>query len=56
MQKLLIAGLCVLSLGAAFIGGVVWEYTAERQEISEIEAVALEACNARIKTLKKLCK
>ena len=56
MKKVIIAGLCVLALGASFVGGVVWEYTAERQEISEIEAVALEACNVQIKTIKKLCK
>lgn len=56
MKKILIAGLCVLSLGAAFVGGVVWEYAAERQEIADIEAVALDACNARIKTIQKLTK
>lgn len=56
MKKLLIVGLCVLSLGAAFVGGVLWEYAAERQEIADIEAVALDACNIRIKAIKKLCK
>jgi hypothetical protein len=55
-KKVIVAGLCVLALGASFVGGVVWEYTAEREEIADIEAVALEACNARIKTLQKLCK
>ena len=56
MKKTLIAGLCLLALGASFVGGVVWEYTAERQEIADIEAVALEACDIRIKAIKKVCK
>ena len=56
MKKILIVGLASLALGAAFVCGVLWEYTAERQEIADIEAVAQEACNARIKTITKLCK
>lgn len=56
MKKVIIVGLCALALGAAFVGGVLWEYTAERQEIAEIEAVALDACNIRIKAIKKVCK
>lgn len=43
-------------LFAAFIGGVFWEHAAQRQEIADIEEVALEACNARVKTIQKLCK
>ena len=56
MKKVIITGLCLLALGASFVGGVVWEYTAERQEIAEIEQVALDACNVKIKAIKKLCK
>ena len=56
MKKVIVAGLCALALGASFVGGVVWEYTAERQEIADIEAVALEACDIRIKAIKKVCK
>lgn len=55
-KKTLIVGLCVLALGAAFVGGVLWEYAAERQEIADIEAVALEACNIRVKNIQKLCR
>ena len=56
MNKLVIMGLVLLSLGAAFICGVLWEYTAERQEIADIEQVAVDSCNVRIKAIKKLCK
>lgn len=45
-----------LLMGASFIGGIFWEYSAERQEISDIEQVALEACNIRVKNIQKLCK
>lgn len=56
MKKVLFAGLALLALGGAFVGGVLWQYAAERAEIADIEAVALDACNARIKTIQKLCK
>lgn len=56
MKKIIIAGACLLALGGAFVCGVLWEYTAERQEIADIEAVALEACDIRTKTIKKVCK
>lgn len=48
--------LAVLLLCAAFIGGIFFEYTAERQEIADIEQMALESCNLRINAIKKLCK
>ena len=56
MKKLLFVGLALLALGGAFIGGVLWQHAAQRAEIADIEAVALDACNARIKTITKLYK
>lgn len=43
-------------LGASFIGGVFWEYAAERQEIADIEQVAQEACQVQLKIARKMCK
>ena len=48
--------IAIALLGASFIGGVLWEYSAERQEIADIEQVAIESCNVRIKMIKKMCK
>lgn len=56
MKKIFIVGLCLLALGGAFVGGIVWEYTAERQEIADIEAVALEACAIQLKVARRSCK
>ena len=56
MKKILIPGLCVLSLGAAFVGGVLWEYTAERAEIADIQAAAAESCAKRVKLAERVCK
>lgn len=56
MKKLLIAGLCVLSLGAAFIGGVLWEYKAHKAEIADIEQAAIEAHTKQLNALRKMCK
>lgn len=56
MKKLLIAGLCALSLGAAFVGGVLWEYAAERAEIADIQAAAAESCAKRVKLAERVCK
>lgn len=56
MKKALLAGLAVLALGAAFMSGVAWEYAAQRQEIADIEAVVLEACQIQLKTARRLCK
>lgn len=56
LKKAMAAGLVLLAIGGAFVGGVLWEHVAERQEIADIEAVALEACNIRVKTITKLCK
>lgn len=43
-------------LAACFCAGVKYQYRAQRAEIADIEQVALEACNMRIKTLTKLNK
>lgn len=56
MRKLITVCVVALSLCAAFICGILWEYTAERQEIADIEQVANDSCNVRIKAIKKLCK
>lgn len=56
MKRAIIAGLCLLALGGAFVGGVLWEYAAERQEIADIESAAVEACKIQIKTVRRLCK
>lgn len=56
MKKILIAGLCVLSLGAAFIGGLLWEYEAHKAEIADIEQVAIEAHTKQLNALRKICK
>lgn len=55
MKKLLIIGLCALAMCASFGAGAFWQYRAERQEIAEIEAVALEACNVKVKNIQKMC-
>ena len=56
-MKTAIKTLIVIALlGVAFIGGIFWEYSAERQEIADIEQVAIESCNVRIKMIKKMCK
>ena len=51
--KLLILFLLMFS---SFVSGILWEYSAERQEIADIEQVALESCNIRVKNIQKLCK
>lgn len=56
MKKLLIAGLCMLSLGAAFVGGVLWEYKAHKAEIADIEQVAIETHTKQLNALRKICK
>lgn len=56
MKKILIAGLCVLALGAAFVGGVVWEYKAHQAEIADIEQVAIETHTKQLNALRKICK
>ena len=43
-------------MGVSFVVGVFWEYAAERQEIADIEQVALEACNVRVRVIQKMCK
>jgi hypothetical protein len=56
MKKAIIAGVCLLALGASFVGGVLWEYAAERQGIADIETAAVEACQIQLKTARRLCK
>lgn len=56
MKKAIIAGVCLLALGASFVGGVLWEYAAEQQEIADIEGAAAEACKIQIKMARRLCK
>lgn len=56
MKKLLFLITGMVLLGAGFAGGIIYEMRAQRQKITEIEAVALEACTARVQTIKKLCK
>jgi len=48
--------LLALFMATSFIGGIFWEYSANQQEITEIEQVALEACDVRMAAIKKLCK
>lgn len=48
--------IAIALLGASFIGGVFWEYAAERQEIADIEQVAQEACQVQLKLARKMCK
>lgn len=48
---------CIVALMvASFIAGIGFEYTAERQEIAEIEQIALDSCNVRVRNLEKLYK
>lgn len=56
MKKLLIAGLCVLSLGAAFVGGVVWGYRTQNADFVEFEKEAAESCARRVKLAERICK
>ncbi len=56
MKKILIAVLCVLSLGAAFVGGLLWEYNAHQVEIADIEQVAIETHAKQLNALRKICK
>ena len=56
MKRLLTAGLCVLSLGAAFVGGVLWEHQAHKAEIADIEQVAIETHTKQLNALRKICK
>lgn len=55
-KKLLIAGVCVLSLGTAFIGGLLWEYKAHQAEIADIEQAAIETHTKQLNALRKICK
>lgn len=56
MKKLLFLIAGAVLLGAGFAGGIAYQIRAQGQEIAEIEAVAVEVCNARVKTIQKLCK
>lgn len=56
MKKLLIAGACVLALGAAFVGGALWEYNAHKAQIADIERVAIETHAKQLNALRKICK
>ena len=56
MKNIIKVVLILVLAGGSFLGGVFWEYSAERQEIADIEQVALEACNQKIKILKKEAK
>ena len=53
MKKIILA---VVLMSISFVCGIVWEYTAHIQEINEIEQVAQESCDVRIKTIKETCK
>lgn len=55
-KKVIIAGLCVLSLGAAFVGGVVWGYRTQNADFVEFEKLAAESCAKRIKLAERVCK
>ena len=48
--------LAISMLGIGFIGGFLWEYTADRQSLDEIEQVAQESCDVRIKVIRENCK
>lgn len=48
--------LAVALLFGAFLLGLLWEYTAHRQEISDILEVANDSCSVRIATIKETCK
>ena len=48
--------LAVALLFGAFVLGLSWEYTAHRQEISDILEVANDSCTIRIATIKETCK
>lgn len=47
-------GLILLFL--SFILGLCCKYVAHKQEINDIEQVAQESCDVRIKTIKEICK
>ena len=53
-MKTIIAAFAGLFIG--FIVGLGWEYTANQQALDEIQQVAQEACDMRIKTIKFACK
>ena len=55
-KKLLIAGLFVVALGAAFAAGVAWNYRAHLAEIADIEQAAIEAHTKQLNALRKMCK
>lgn len=45
---------CVMCVG--FVGGIVWERTANNVALNDIEQIAQEACDVRIKIIKETCK
>lgn len=45
---------CTLCIG--FVGGIVWEKTTTNISIDDIEQVAKDACDVRIKVIKETCK
>ena len=53
-MKTIIAAFVSLFIG--FIVGLGWEYTANKQSLDEIQQVAQEACDMRIKTIKFACR
>ena len=55
-KKVFIAGLCVLALGAAFVGGAVWGYKKQNADFVEFEKLAAETCAQRIKLAERICK
>ena len=46
----------VVGMLIGFFGGLYWEYKAEQYRLDEIEQIAQEACDMRIKTIKYTCK
>ena len=56
MKKIVIAGVCVLALGAAFVGGVLWEHKAHQAQIDDIEQAAIETHAKQLNALRKICK
>ncbi len=56
MKTLEIVCAIVALMTISFVGGAFFEYTAERQEIAELEQVASESCAVRIRAIQKLCK
>lgn len=54
MRTKILIGLTGALVG--FVIGLGWEYSANQQALDEIQQVAQEACDMRIKTIKYTCK